>query len=364
MNMAMTPHSRSTEHHDITLALKVLTGKHAGAEHPLGNQEFLLVGSGDDCEIILTDDGIAPHHCLITRQGPDLWLRPLDAPVRGDEVTWAPGETQSLHVGQSLRLGQSSIAIQSALPAISVRPPEAAKPKRLGWRVLGTVVSTLCLAAVTGAYFQEEVQAYWPGDAAHPIATEVPDTLADVDTPADLPWIQSAIGDFHALETRLSSVDVRPAGHDTLARDVREILRLSGIAAAARTLGAGEVEITGHFGDGERIAAIVQSRAMRDIEGLERVVAVNLDQAAPAPDSEPAQPAPPRVTQLVTDPDPYLVTDDGSRYYPGATLPDGSVLIDVEAAHMVVEQQHQRYRVLAAGQPLNGTYLAPDNHIH
>lgn len=362
MNMAMTPHS-STEHHDITLALKVLTGKHAGAEHPLGDQEFLLVGSGDDCEIILTDDGIAPHHCLITRQGRDLWLRPLDAQVRSDDVTWTPGETGALAVGRALRLGQSSIAIQSALPAITVDQPQTPPRKRSRWRVLGTALSTLCLLAVTGVYFQGDVQAYWPGESTHPIAPDVPDSLAEVHSPADLPWIRSVVGDYRALDTRLSSVDIRPTGQDPLARDVQEILRLSGIAAAARTLGAGEVEITGHFGDGEQIAAIVQSRAMREIEGLERVVAVNLDQAVAA-EPEPAPPAPPRVTQLVTGPDPYLVTEDGSRYYPGATLPDGSVLVDVEAAHMVVEQEQQRYRVLAAGQPLNGAYLAPENHIH
>jgi len=363
MNMAMTPHS-STEHHDITLALTVLTGKHAGAEHPLGDREFLLVGSGDDCEIILTDDGIAPHHCLIIRQGQDLWLRPLDAPVRGDDVTWTPGETAAFKVGHALRLGQSSIAIQSALPAITLDQGATPPRQRPRWRVLGTALSTLCLLIVTGLYFQGDVQAYWPGDSARPITSGVPDALAELQSPADHPWIRAVVGDFRALETRLSSVDVQPTGQDTLARDVQEILRLSGIAAAARTLGAGEVEITGHFGDGQKIAAIVQSRAMRDIEGLERVVAVNLDRTVAANEPEPAPPAPPRVTQLVTGPDPYLVTEDGSRYYPGATLPDGSVLVDVEAAHMVVEQQQHRYRVLAAGQPLNGSYFAPDNQIH
>lgn len=361
MNMAMTPHG-GTEYHDATLALKVLTGKHAGAEHPLGDQEFLLVGRGDDCEIILTDDGIAPHHCLIGRRGKDLWVRPLDAQVRGDDRHWAPGETRTLRLGEAIHLGRSSLTVQSALPAIPAKT-NPAKHRRPRWRMLGTALSTLGLLAVSGIYFHEDVQAYWPGQTAAPAAAP-PVTVAVRATPADLPWIRSILGEYRALDTRLSSADVRPAGHDTLARDVREILRLSGIAAAARTLEAGEVEITGHFGDGERIAAIVQSRAMREIEGLERIVAVNLDQAPPAPAAEPPEPAPPRVTQLVTGPDPYLVTQDGSRYYPGATLPDGSVLIDVEAAHMVVETEQQRYRVLAAGQPLNGAYLEPANRIH
>ncbi len=354
MNMAMTPPS-STEQFDTTLALKVLTGKHAGAEHPLRATDFLLVGSSDDCEIIMTDEGIAPHHCLISRQGKELLIRPLDAAVGTDEDQWTPGQMQTISLGQSIKLGHSSIAIQPSLPAITAETAKKNSRLRLGWPMLGTLCSTLFILLLTGLYFLGDVQAYWPATNETHNLTAAP--AFHPSSPAQSPYVQSLLGEFNALDTRLSSADVLPPGRDSLAQDVKEILRLSGIVAAARTIEPGRVEITGYFGDGIQAAAVVQSRAMREIEGLKQIVAVNLDQ--PQQVAQPATPAKtfPIVIKLVTGPDPYLVTQDGSRYYPGAQLPDGSVLKDIEAAHMVVEHQQKTYRVLAAGRRLNGDYL-------
>ncbi len=357
MNMAMTPPS-STEQLETCLALKVLTGKHAGAEHPLLASDFLLVGSSDDCEIIMTDEGIAPHHCLISRQGRDVLVRPLDAAVGTGEEQWAPGQMQTVSLGQSIRLGQSSIAIQSALPAIAAEEMPSSRQgseRQKNGAVWGTLLTSLCLLILTGLYFIGNVQAYWPGsDDAMVLATTPAFAIA---TPAQSPYVRAFIGDFNALETRLSSADVLPRGGDTLASDVKEILRLSGIAATARMLEPGRVEISGYFGDGRQAASVIQSRAMRDIEGLKQIVAVNLDQPVEMENSDTPVKTFPRVIRLVTGPDPYLVTQDGSRYYPGARLPDGSVLADIDAEHMVVEYQQQQYRVLAAGQRLNGDYL-------
>jgi type III secretion system YscD/HrpQ family protein len=48
----------------LTKLLKILSGQHAGAELPLADGEY-LVGSGDDCDIILTDPGIEPEHARL-----------------------------------------------------------------------------------------------------------------------------------------------------------------------------------------------------------------------------------------------------------------------------------------------------------
>src|SRR5690606_37123533 len=49
--------------------LRILSGLHAGPSRTLAEQEMILVGSGDDCDIVLADHGVARHHALINLTG-------------------------------------------------------------------------------------------------------------------------------------------------------------------------------------------------------------------------------------------------------------------------------------------------------
>ena len=119
-----------------------------------------------------------------------------------------------------------------------------------------------------------------------------------------------------------------------MAKAVAEILRLSGIEAEGRYVDQGTVEVRGHFGDQKNLHSVLESRAMHEIDALKKVVAVNLDrQEQPKPQPNDGK----RIAQLVDGNDPYLVTRDGSRYYVGAVLPNGSHLQSVEGQEAVIE---------------------------
>src|SRR3546814_13433714 len=62
--------------------LRILEGLHAGASRDLAEQEMILVGSGDDCDIVLDDQGVARHHALINLVGRMASQRGLGAPLR------------------------------------------------------------------------------------------------------------------------------------------------------------------------------------------------------------------------------------------------------------------------------------------
>ena len=51
-----TPHARDV--------LRIVDGLHAGANRVLARDEMILVGSGDDCDIVLADRGVAIRHAL------------------------------------------------------------------------------------------------------------------------------------------------------------------------------------------------------------------------------------------------------------------------------------------------------------
>jgi type III secretion protein D len=113
------------------------------------------------------------------------------------------------------------------------------------------------------------------------------------------------------------------------------VLRLSGITCEARYNGDGTVTVRGHLGDSQALAAIVNSRAIREIVGLKRVMAVNLDQAGRSAQG-PVDGT--RIVSVVASADPYVVTADGSRYYVGASLPQGGRLAGVKEGEVLVER--------------------------
>ncbi len=77
------------------LILKILSGPHLGAEAKLAPGEITL-GSGDNCDIVLNDQTVAPQHARLSVTDTGLKLTPLDGEVMVDgkaidsEVDLAP----------------------------------------------------------------------------------------------------------------------------------------------------------------------------------------------------------------------------------------------------------------------------------
>jgi type III secretion system YscD/HrpQ family protein len=63
--------------------LKILSGNHQGAEVVFG-EEKVVVGSGGDSDVILSDSMIEPHHVEITFSASEVILKPLDGQVYVD----------------------------------------------------------------------------------------------------------------------------------------------------------------------------------------------------------------------------------------------------------------------------------------
>jgi hypothetical protein len=133
-----------------------------------------------------------------------------------------------------------------------------------------------------------------------------------------------------------------------IADDVAEVLRLSGVTCNAQYDGDGSVSVRGHLGNPQALSKVIQSRAMREIVGLKRVLAFNLDDPGhdpghvdmrPADDPSPADTM--RIVSAISSEDSYVVTADGSRYYVGAALPQGGRLTGVQEGEVLVERNGQ-----------------------
>ena len=91
--------------------MRIISGLHAGASRPLAEQETLLIGSGDDCDVVLADNGVARHHALVALTGDGFTIRALDAPLHVGERPLYPGDPVALQPLQRIGLGEAALAV-------------------------------------------------------------------------------------------------------------------------------------------------------------------------------------------------------------------------------------------------------------
>jgi Inner membrane component of T3SS, cytoplasmic domain len=315
-----------------SLALRVVKGIHSGALIPLASIDTLLIGASDDCDVILSDAGVAKHHCILCVRGDVMTVRAVDTNLMVEGKSQEPGIGVALPHGASVELGGAEFEVaahsceaEAAEGArLDRRRPHGARMRDLFHRSRWAIGLVL-FAAVAFELQPMELNA-GPYSARSEATTAV---------------VKSVV----AADTRKSD--------DTAARDVAEVLRLSGISGQTVYEGNGTVTVRGHLGDPTNVASIVQSRAMHEIAGLKQVRVLNLDQEEPAP--APAAPVnatgdQTRIILAIGGNDPCVVTADGKRYYLGATLPQGGRLRGVQDGEVLLERSGRIVRL----NPLDG----------
>lgn len=176
--------------HNIANAtvLKLLSGPQHGAEIQLSDGTLYLIGSDDECDIVLQADSVAPKHLALTIHRGQIHLDAQDQAVVTADRTWSPGQAGDIPAGAVIRLGEICIGVgpenadwsqavwpdapkaaeqasapDTPAPTATVEPPPAppprqdtpptapAKPRSSGkrWIALGSsiVLITLALAA-------------------------------------------------------------------------------------------------------------------------------------------------------------------------------------------------------------------------
>jgi len=354
-----------------TWALRILSGVHGGAERRLGTHGMLLIGSGDDCDIILSDAGIGAHHCIVTYAQGALSVRAVDADVGIDGRTQQPGDAHVLAPFSTVQIGASSFAVgphwserwQNVLQKVDPAQIASASPtaRRIGrGRVAALWAAALLLLASGGALVLAQHSADAPPPSVPAVSVERQITaLIASGAPNGLGVAKQPDGSFviNGYTERAQDLDALKAELDQrklkatitaksgprIATDIGEFFRMNSLHATTQWSGKGHVLVRGHFGDEEALHAVLASRTMQDFnESLHLKVDVqNLDpaqpQANPVADGK-------RIRRVVDGADAYLVTVDGSRYYRGAKLPQGGVFVGVEEDEVLVRYDTDNVR--------------------
>ena len=231
------------------LNLRVVRGLHRGALTPIAPSDVVLVGADEDCDVILHDAGVARHHCVLSNLDSKLFLRAIDEPLTLDGRPLEPGKSVCVKSGACVELGST------AFDVVSERDSDVPYIEKLAQR-----------RGTRGRLFLLNMR--WAAGAVLAVGVAVACGLNPVQI--------GLRGRPQVVPVPAEQLAAGRPGAD-IARDVEEVLRLSDVACDAHYDGNGTVTVHGHMGDPKVLATVIQSRAMREIVGLRRVLAVNLD---------------------------------------------------------------------------------------
>lgn len=343
------------------LTLRLLSGIHAGAERALEDGETVVIGCGDDCDVILSDADVAVHHCLVGVRGGHMTLRAMDARVKIGTRVLPPGDPLPLPPFAVVTLGAATFAAGAhwserwrELAVVSggapVKPNTASR-NGLRWAALLLGIGMLAMGlawylanrprhALSINAERAQVAAVLRTLNLHRIQIQAGQNghlqlFGIVQTPAQADGLRTALS-----ARGMDDVELQVRDGVSVATDLREQLRMAAPPVDAQTAwqNNGTVLVTGHFGDGDALTRALRSSSMQDFNsklGL-KVAIQNLDQLQPGF----VTPSPgKRITSIFEGDDPYLVTADNSRYYTGSTLPQGGVFTGLDGDQILVRDQ-------------------------
>jgi type III secretion system (T3SS) inner membrane Yop/YscD-like protein len=356
-----------------TNVLRILSGLHAGASRTLAEQEMILVGSGDDCDIVLADQGVARHHALINLIGGMSSLRALDAPLRVDGQPLHPGDPVELRGLQRIQVGDAAIAYgEEHDPGWAALLPTAAEKLGMaravnpGLRRLPMIAALAVLSLASLAIFAAVMPAHEkPVDVRAQLKSIINQyQVADgkiLENVNGAPVLSGTVKDAAArarIKSRLdhdhivADLDLR-SGED-IAADVSEVLRTQHVNAKTRYLGNGVVEASGRFEDMEALRVAARSRAMGDVPGVRKVLANNYAEPGavrtaandPTRAPTPVAQAPLRIVSVVRSKEPHLVAVDGTEYPVGVDVPGHGKLVSIGEFVQVISSDGMLHKII------------------
>ena len=343
----MLDHDANNPTPDPRRLLRIVSGLHAGASRELAEREMILVGSGEDCDIVLADDGVATRHALISVVDGHFQLRALDAPLQLEGRVLHPGDPVEMDRLQRVGLGEAALAfgLEDDPAWLGLAPDDAAPPasrtRRFAERFtrrlpMFAAVAVLCLAslAIFVLLVPSAEPRVDPEQRLQMLAREYNVSGRRIEHDVNRqPVLSGMVKDAATRQRFQEQVDAEElavglaltTGED-LAVNLGEVLRGGGFPARTRYLGNGRVEATGYFQDPEAFRAFLGTPAVV-ATGVTAVESINL--ADPAPDEEAAEEETVRIVAYERGEDPYLVDAQGREYRAGMDIPGIGTLMSL-----------------------------------
>lgn len=367
------------------MEMRVMSGLHRGARVPLQRPGLIVLGSSDDCDLVLMDAGVAPRHAAITLHEQDIVVRALESRVDLDSRPIAAGEASSLLALKPLIIGGATVMIggsseleaiaqaeeagvEPAPPLVDVDdqtdgveapvepPPQVARNRAIAKVLLGAAVATFFTIAAVSVSSNISARKKTPEQKIAQILEELHlknDITVSTSEEGVLSLKGTAPDDaVHSkLVQRLNTEGLAPALRisvgERLAAAVKDVFRVNGLDVETEYTAAGVVLVSGLRGPARQYAKVVK-HAMQDVSGLS---AVRILPGKPEKGSliladhgalNHVDSAGKRVVSVVDSAPAYIVTADGARYFIGSLLPQGHRVLAIDGTAVTLERDGEK----------------------
>ncbi|WP_018238596.1 FHA domain-containing protein [Ensifer sp. BR816] len=285
------------------LTLDVLKGVHSGVCLPLEKGAY-LIGSGADCDLMLSDRDVSAHHMRLQFAGSDVLVEAIGADLVVDDTTVPVGHGLQVPVPVTVTLGSARLSLSRPVREAAERKAE--RSSRTSWMLGGVAAfSLLTIAAVQAGVAEVDHRSSITGLDGKTVTTG---TIASA---APSPQDVSA-----ALAARL---------HDTGLSELKVAVDGTRFSVS----GAVDDEARKSWGE-------VQAWFDRSY-GTNFVLTSLVGEAA-------LQSAPKFHLQAIWFGEtPYAISADGARLYKGAALEDGWYIKDIRDGSLTAARQGEEF---------------------
>lgn len=321
------------------VVLKIKSGLHRGAAMELTASEY-LIGSSDDCDVVLRDEAVSAHHCRLGREWSGFCVRDLRAGppqlVTPQTVNYEGGVIEA-----GYEVGGVRFTLRQEAPASKEARAREMRKRSLSSVllvavILGVVSAILAVAGAERAVTQSSTAlSEWNTTGNRELAAQGFGSVHFSGSPGGALQVRGLVTDL-AEKQRLqawlrgspySSAHLNVHLGSDLIEQVRRALADDTLKVGLRDA---RLDIAGRTSRLElkaRIRALTQD--LRDTVPIEDRV-----QYVDAHDDTGPGPLPVTVSSVMAGNPSYFLTDEGTRYFVGGRLPDGAEVLTIDAAQI------------------------------
>jgi type III secretion protein D len=345
----------------VGAVLRVTSGMHRGAQVSLQRPAMVVLGCGDDCDLILMDAGVASRHAALMLHEHTITVRALEGDVAVNDRALVRGKSSAIQLDTPLTIGGASFVIEEASVSARGSATDAAhddvegaqitpRNKRLNIAasvVFGCIVAGALLASslvpdaerhhrsadermtavLSQLGLQEAIQSTTASDGSITLSGTTPDEAS-----------HTAL--LQALAKEGLTPVLQVTSRERVIADVKNVFRVNGMDVDATYEDAGVVSVKPLSLTQYDIDRVIQ-HAVRDVRGLKEIRIAGKAPTQPAL-ARPIDAAAKRVVSVVAGSPAYVVTADGARYFVGALLPQGQRLVAINGSSLTLERNGEQ----------------------
>jgi type III secretion system (T3SS) inner membrane Yop/YscD-like protein/type III secretion system (T3SS) inner membrane Yop/CscD-like protein len=277
--------------------LEIVEGLHHGVRVALEDSEY-LVGLNAECDIVLRDDGVLPRHALLRIDGNDARIEAVGGDVTVGSLKVAIGQGCRVRLPVVVAIGGAKLQLLPARPQGAFAALTATMKNQPAKVAGGVLVCALAVAVVAKGLRSPE--------------------------PAPAPLADASTVEQNFSETRNAGssapANFSPAAAKAAAEELNGKLKEAGITTLKVGAGVDRLAVSGRLNE-------QQASGWAEIQRwFDARFAGSMIMTANVAIGPMEGPAPVRLQAVWFGQRPYIIADNGSRYYEGAVLDSGWIV--------------------------------------